>query len=172
MDLEAGGQGTGLGGGQVLVEDGIGVGVEVILHQHNFLGLGISRCQALQKAAVVGPGAPGRDLDQALAGARLEGRQQAGCALAHIGAAFAPGTPRLGRLPVLRWLRGHGWERLTGLAVEYAGAFIEADDGKPRVNRALVHGQHVFHARQKRRVYCPQAPVLLALGLHLVFLST
>ena len=41
MHLEAGRQRAGLGGGQGLVKDGIGVGVEVVLDQHDFLGLRI-----------------------------------------------------------------------------------------------------------------------------------
>lgn len=39
MHLEAGGQGARFGRGQMLVEDGIGMRVKVVLHQHNFLGL-------------------------------------------------------------------------------------------------------------------------------------
>lgn len=39
MNLEAGGQGAGLGGGQMLIEDGIGMRVEVILHEHDFFSL-------------------------------------------------------------------------------------------------------------------------------------
>lgn len=39
IPLEAGGQGPRLGGGQVLVEDG--VGVEVVLYEHDFFGLGV-----------------------------------------------------------------------------------------------------------------------------------
>ena len=43
MHLEALGQRVGPGGGQVLVEDGIGVGVEVVLDQHDFLRLRVGR---------------------------------------------------------------------------------------------------------------------------------
>ena len=41
VHLEACVQGVGLGGGQVLVKDGVGVGVTVVLDQHGFLGLGV-----------------------------------------------------------------------------------------------------------------------------------
>ncbi len=47
MQLEEGRQRPDLGGGQVLVKDGIGVGVGVALHQPVFLGLRISGGQAL-----------------------------------------------------------------------------------------------------------------------------
>ena len=40
VHLEARGQGAGFGGGQVLVEDGVGVGIAVVLHEHDFLSLG------------------------------------------------------------------------------------------------------------------------------------
>ena len=40
MDLEVGGQRAGLGGGQMLVKDSVSVGVEVVLHEHDFLGWG------------------------------------------------------------------------------------------------------------------------------------
>ena len=36
----------------------------------------------------------------------------------------------------------------------------------------LVDGQHVFRAGQEGHVHCPRAPVLLAVGRQLVFLST
>ena len=38
VHFEAGGQSSGLSSGQVLVEDGVGVGVEVVLDQRDFLG--------------------------------------------------------------------------------------------------------------------------------------
>lgn len=76
MHLKAGSQGAGLGRRQVLVEDGVGVGVEVVLHEHDFRGLRVVGGQSLHEAAVVGSGAAGRDFDQALAATRLEGRQQ------------------------------------------------------------------------------------------------
>jgi len=63
VHLKARGQRPGFGGGQVLIEDGIGVGVEVILHEHDFLGLRVVGTQLLHEAAVVGPGAAGRNLD-------------------------------------------------------------------------------------------------------------
>lgn len=51
MHLEAGGQRPGLSGGQVLVENGIGVGVEVILHQHSFLRPWVVGTQLLHKGS-------------------------------------------------------------------------------------------------------------------------
>lgn len=62
VHLEAGSQGAGFGRLQMLVKDGIGVGVEVILHQHDFLGLRVVGSQLLHKAAAGCPGAPGRYL--------------------------------------------------------------------------------------------------------------
>ena len=41
VHIEARGQGAGLGGRQVLVEDCVGVGVRVVLHEHDFLSLGV-----------------------------------------------------------------------------------------------------------------------------------
>ena len=40
MDLKTGRQRAGLGSGPMLVKDGIGMGVEVVLHEHDFLGWG------------------------------------------------------------------------------------------------------------------------------------
>ena len=94
MDLETGRQRAGLGRGQVLVEDGVGVGVEVVLDEHDFLGLGVVGGQALQETAVVGSGAAGRDLDQTLARARLKSGQQAGRALPPV-----PAQPAVGDQP-------------------------------------------------------------------------
>ena len=104
--------------------------------------------------AVVSPGAAGRDLDQALTAARLEGRQQAGRALAHVCAALPPGPPRFsGLLPVGR-LGRYGLDRLV---VEYAGALIEAHDGQALVVGPLIDGQHVLHPRHEGGVHRPQA---------------
>ena len=172
VHLEARGQGAGLGGGQVLVEDGVGMGVQVVLHEHDFLRPRVGGGQALQKAAVVRARAPGRDLDQALAGAGLESGQQAGRALAHVRAALPPGAARLGRLLPACRLRGDGRQRLDRLAVEHTGPLVEADHRKARVVGPLVDGQHVFHAGDKGGVHRPQAPVLLAVGRQFVFLST
>ena len=148
------------------------MGVAVVLDEHDFLGLRVGGGQALPKAAVVRARAPGRDLDQALAGAGLESGQQAGRALAHVRTALPPGAARLGGLLSASRLRGDGRQGLDGLAVEHTGPLIEADDGKTRVIRPLVDDQHVFHAGDKGRVHRPQAPVLLAVGRQFVFLST
>ena len=149
----------------MLVEDGVGVGVEVVLHEHDFLGPRVGGSQALQEAAVVRARAPGRNLDQALAGAGFEGGQQAGRALAHVRAALPPGAARLGRLLPASRLGRHGWQGLDGLAVQHAGPLVEADHRKARVLGPLVDGQHVFHAGDKGGVHRPQAPMLLAVGL-------
>ena len=42
MNLEARSQGAGLCSRQVLVKDGVGVGVEVVLDEHDLLGLEVS----------------------------------------------------------------------------------------------------------------------------------
>ena len=109
VDLEARGQRASLGRGQVLVKGGIGVGIEAVLHEHDFFSLWVGGSQTLQKAVIVGPGAAGRNLDQALARARFKGGQQASRALAHVGAAFAPGLASFGRLLAYRRLGRHGW---------------------------------------------------------------
>ena len=169
MHLEARGQGPGLLGGQVLVEDGVGVGVEVVLHQPDFLGLRICGGQLLHEAAVVGAGAAGRDLDRALAGAGFEGGRPAGRALAHVGAALPAGAAGLGGLFAPRGLGRHGRQRLDGLAVQRAGALVEADHRVLRIAGPLVDGQHVLHAGHEGRVHFAQAPVLLAVGPQPVF---
>ena len=133
MDLEAGRQRAGLGGGQVLVKDGVGVGVAVVLDQHDFLGPWVGGGQGPHKAAVIRARAPGGDFHQALARVRLEGGQQTGRALAHVGAAFPPGTARFGGLLPSGGLRRHGRQRRNGLAVQHTGPLIEADDRKTRV---------------------------------------
>ena len=69
-------------------------------------------------------------------------------------------------------LRGDERQRLDRLAVEHAVPLVEANHRKARVVGPLVDGQHVFHADHKGRVHHPQAPVLLAMGLQFVFLST
>ena len=71
----------------MLVKDGIGMGVQVVLNQHDFLGLRVSRGQDPHEAVVVGARAAGRNLDQALAGTWFEGDQQTGGVLAHMRAA-------------------------------------------------------------------------------------
>ena len=69
-------------------------------------------------------------------------------------------------------LNWNGRQGPDGLAVEHAGPLVEADEGKTRVVRPRVDGQHVFHPGDKGRIHRPQAPVLLAVGLQFVFLST
>jgi len=46
------------------------------------------------------------------------------------------------------------------------------DDWEMRVTGPLVDAQHIFHERYKGCVYYLQAPVILAMGPQLVFLST
>ena len=121
-----------------MVEDGVGVGVEVVLHAHDFLGPRVSGGQALQKAAVVRARAPGRDLNQPLPRARLEGGQQTGRPLAHVGATFAAGPAGFGgRLHVGRRGR-HGRQGLNGLALQHAGSLVEVDHRKAQVVGPLV----------------------------------
>ena len=148
------------------------MGVEVVLHEHDFLSLGVGGGQPLQKAAVVRARAPGGYLHDPLAGAGLESGQQAGRALAHVRAALPPGPARFGRLLSASRLGRHGWQRLDGLTVQHTGPLVEADHRKARVVGPLVNGQHVFHAGDKGRVHCSQTPMLLAVGLQFVFLST
>ena len=107
-----------------------------------------------------------------MAGAGLGGGQQVGRALTHVRAALPPGAARLGLLLSAGRLRGDGRQRPDRLVVEDAGPLAEADHRKARVVGPLVDGQHVFHAGHKGRVHRPQAPVLLAVGLRFVFLST
>ena len=156
----------------MLVEDGVGVGVQVVLDQHNFLGPRVGGSQALQEAAIVRARAPCGHLHDPLAGAGLESGQQAGRALAHVRAALPPGPARLGGLLSASRLRGDGRQRLDRLAVEHTGPLVEADHREARVVGPLVDGQHVFHAGDKGGVHRPQAPMLLAVGLPFVFLST
>ena len=124
MDLEAGGQHADLGGRQVLVKDGIGVGVQVVPDQHGFLGLGVVSSQILHKAAIVGARALGGGFHQALARTRFAGDQRA--------------VPWRTYAVLSRWSRPalagrHGQQRRNGRAVQHAGPLIEADDGKARV---------------------------------------
>jgi hypothetical protein len=130
MHLEAGGQRPGLSGRQVLVEDSIGVGVEAVLYGHDFLSLLVVRGQTLHKPAVVGSRAPSRNLDQALAHTWLGGRQQAGRALAHVGAAFASRPSSLGRLLVLGGLGRHRGRGSTGWACSTQGRSSKQTMGK------------------------------------------
>jgi hypothetical protein len=83
---------AGRGGGQVLVEAGSGMGMELVLLPHDFLGRGVVGGQGLQKAAGVSARAPNANFDQALARARLEGGPQAGPALPPVRATFAAGA--------------------------------------------------------------------------------
>jgi hypothetical protein len=70
----------------------------------------------------------------------------------------------LGGLFAPRGLGRHGRQRLDGLAVQHAGALVEADHRVLRIAGSLVDGQHVLHAGHEGRVHFAQAPVLLAVG--------
>lgn len=85
MDLEARGQGACFGCRQVLVEDGIGVGVQIILDQHDFFWPAGSARPSAAESGSSRPQCGGPRPRQALACAELKNHQQAGRAMAYKG---------------------------------------------------------------------------------------
>lgn len=103
LHLEASGQLFGQGRRQAVVKRAQRMRVEVILHQADFLGLGVAGRQALHELGILALGALRPYLVEALAGERLDGGQHAATAVLGVGVMF------FGRLALLT-----GSSRLRG----------------------------------------------------------
>ena len=130
------GEFSGFGRFERLVERSGGVGVQVVHHEHDPVGVGIvDGEQALNLVGPVDPGTPGPGDDAAGACERLD-----------------PYEDRAGAVPdvlgiFFEVVAGAGGDRVAGMGEELVGLLVHAHHRRGRVQRAGVHVQDVLHAR-------------------------
>src|SRR5215472_1801447 len=134
VQFQPAGQSPGLGRLECLIQRRGRVGVEVVLHEHDRLGIGIVDVgQGLDAVRPVDAGAPGADYDVPPAAQRLARQEQ----VAYPAALVLVVLP--GRLP---W---RGGQRRAGLGEELAAGLVQADQGAPGVIRPGIDLQHILH---------------------------
>src|SRR6266536_3227697 len=161
VQLEPVGQPLGLSRLERLVQRRRGVGVEVVLHQHDLLGIGVVDVdQVLDAMRPVDAGAPRADRHVAPAAQRLAHQEQ----VAHAAALVLVILP--GRLP---WRDGQG---RGDLCEELAAGLVQAHLGPLGVVGLGVDRQHILHAPDELGVVLwGDAPALGQPRLEAVYLK-
>ena len=161
MPFEALDEPARLGRGKGLIERGWLVGIEIILHQHDFHRVGKMRVgQIPEHVGIIDGGVAVGDLDMSPAFQRREHHEQIGDAIAFV------------FVIVPRWLSKFGRDRRARLDDQLLRGLVEAHERALRIVRSLIDFQHVFHGGDKRSVgFGRDHPLLLEMRFENVFFS-
>src|ERR1700678_696605 len=155
-------QPAGLGSGKGLVERRRLMGVEIVLHQHDFLRLRkVHVGYSFEDLSIIHGRVAIGDLDMSPAFQRGEDHEQIGRSIPFILIIVARRLPWLGR------------DRHTRFGDQLLRGLVHADHGILRIVRSLINLQHVLHAGYERRVGIRwDHPLLLQMRPEEVFLAS
>ncbi len=137
------------------------MGVQVVLNQHDGLGLGkVNIAGFLEHMGVInGPAVRGR-LDMAPTLEWREQHEQIGGAIAFVFMVVAGGDAR------------RHWHEGTGFGSELLGGFVKTNEWPAAIMGAGVERQNIFHGRHESRVrFGRNDPVFAQMRFEMVFLS-